>query len=397
MHIPDHIQQLILKYEQGLLTEAEKAVLNEWYHAFDDEQTMVTDREQGSVDLLAERIEGRLLNSLKEESLQTEPQAAQKRYRWRIPAAVALIIIMLSGGAYYFMQSEGDEQPQPQVLAKPVPANDVAPGGTKAMLTLDDGSVIILDSANNGLLGEQGATQVKKLDNGLVAYQTNQDMAANDKVYYNTISTPRGGEYQITLADGTKVWLNAASSIRFPTAFRGADRQVQISGEVYFEVAHNAAKPFKVTAGSSAIEVLGTHFNVNAYDDEVQVRTSLIEGSVKVFAVDETDQQQMKILQPGQQARMNKKGRINVVNNIDTEEVMAWKNGLFVFKSTDLSAIMRQLSRWYDVEINYKTNVGMQFTGQITRNNNVSKVLEMLELTGEVKFKVEGKQVIVTR
>lgn len=397
MHIPDHIQKLILKYEQGLLTEAEKAVLNEWYHAFDDEQTIVTDSEQGSVDLLAERIESRLLDSLKEEALMADPQSAKTRVRWRIPAAVALIIIMLSGGAYYFMQSGEDKQPQAQVLAKPVPANDVAPGGTKAMLTLDDGSVIILDSANNGLLGEQGATEVKKLDNGLIAYQTNQDIAANDKVYFNTISTPRGGEYQITLADGTKVWLNAASSIRFPTAFRGADRQVQITGEVYFEVAHNAAKPFKVTAGRSAIEVLGTHFNVNAYEDEVQVRTSLIEGSVKVFAVDETDQQLMKILQPGQQARMNKKGRINVVNNIDTEEVMAWKNGLFVFKSTDLSSIMRQLSRWYDVDIHYKTNVGMQFTGQITRNNNVSKVLEMLELTGEVKFKVEGKQVIVTR
>lgn len=397
MHIPDHIQKLILKYEQGLLTEAEKAVLNEWYHAFDDEQTIVTDSEQGSVDLLAERIESRLLDSLKEEALMADPQSAKTRVRWRIPAAVALIIIMLSGGAYYFMQSGEDKQPQAQVLAKPVPANDVAPGGTKAMLTLDDGSVIILDSANNGLLGEQGATEVKKLDNGLIAYQTNQDIAASDKVYFNTISTPRGGEYQITLADGTKVWLNAASSIRFPTSFRGADRQVQITGEVYFEVAHNAAKPFKVTAGRSAIEVLGTHFNVNAYEDEVQVRTSLIEGSVKVYAVDETDQQLMKILQPGQQARMNKKGRINVVNNIDTEEVMAWKNGLFVFKSTDLSSIMRQLSRWYDVDIHYKTNVGMQFTGQITRNNNVSKVLEMLELTGEVKFKVEGKQVIVTR
>ncbi|MFN3667471.1 MAG: FecR family protein [Sediminibacterium sp.] len=399
MHIPDHIQELIHKYELGQLSEAEKEVLDNWYHGFDDQQTTATYDELMDEEILANRIEARLQESLLADEMKAESETKRRNRNWRIPAAVALIIILLSAGIYYFIQADIQPQPQPLVLKATVPVNDVAPGGNKATLTLDDGSVIVLDSANNGVLGNQGLTQVKKLDNGLVAYQTkNGEMPANvDKIYYNTISTPRGGEYQITLADGTKVWLNAASSIRFPTAFRGTDRQVQITGEVYFEVAHNAAKPFKVTAGRSSIEVLGTHFNVNAYEDEVQVRTSLIEGSVKVFATDEKDQQQMKILQPGQQARMNKKGRINVVNNIDTEEVMAWKNGLFVFKSTDLSSIMRQLSRWYDVDIHYKTNVGMQFTGQITRNNNVSKVLEMLELTGEVKFKVEGKQVTVTR
>ncbi|HCL04873.1 MAG TPA: iron dicitrate transport regulator FecR [Chitinophagaceae bacterium] len=398
MNIPDHIQELISKYEQGLLSEAAKKELDNWYHSFDDQHTVVSDVPQGSEEDLSERIAFRLKESLALEDDYSLPVAGKASRKWYKPAVAALIFILLSGTIYYFIQPENTTAQQPLVLSAPVPAGDVAPGGNKAMLTLDDGSVIVLDSANNGILGEQGDVEVKKLDNGLVAYQTNKDgSVAEEKIFYNTISTPRGGEYQVTLSDGSKVWLNAASSIRFPTVFRGNDRKVQITGEVYFEVAHNDAKPFKVSAGKSAIEVLGTHFNVNAYDDEVQVRASLLEGSIKVFAADEADQQQVKILRPGQQARMSKSGRINVVNNMDTEEVMAWKNGLFVFKSTDLRSIMRQIARWYDVDIEYKGSVGMQFTGQITRNNNVSKVLEMLELTEEVKFKVEGKHVIVSR
>ncbi|TDO23603.1 FecR family protein [Sediminibacterium goheungense] len=398
MNIPDHIQNLISKYEQGLLSATEKKELDNWYHSFDDQQTVVSDVPQGSEDELAERMAVRLQESLAADEERLEPTGVPAR-KWRTPAAAALIFILLSGVIYYFIQLDNTAAQQPLVLSAPVPAGDVAPGGNKAILTLDDGSVIVLDSAHNGILGEQGDVDVKKLDNGLIAYQ-NQDgniPAAEEKIFYNTISTPRGGEYQVTLSDGTKVWLNAASSIRFPTAFRGADRQVQITGEVYFEVAHNETQPFKVTAGKSAIEVLGTHFNVNAYDDEVQVRTSLLEGSVKIAVIDQPDQQQMKILKPGQQARMTRSGRISVVNNIDTEEIMAWKNGLFVFKSTDLRSIMRQIARWYDIDIEYKDNVGMQFTGQITRNNNVSKVLEMLELTEEVKFRVAGKKVIVAR
>ncbi len=397
MHIPDHIQELISKYGQGSLSAAEKQVLDNWYHSFDDRQTTVTDLPQGSAEELSDRIGNRLQESLAAEEENLEPVSGKTVGKWRRPAVAALILILLSGSVYYFIRPDQKAVQQPLVLSAPVPAGDVAPGGNKAMLTLDDGSVIILDSANNGILGEQGEVEVKKLDNGLVAYQTNNGgPAAEEKIFYNTISTPRGGEYQVTLSDGTKVWLNAASSIRFPTAFRGSERQVQITGEVYFEVVRNEAKPFKVSAGKSAIEVLGTHFNVNAYDDEALVRTSLLEGAVKVFAAGESEQQ-VKILRPGQQASMTKSGRINVVNNIDTEEVMAWKNGLFVFKSTDLRSIMRQVARWYDVDIEYKGNVGMQFTGQITRNNNVSKVLEMLELTEEVKFKVEGKQVVVSR
>ncbi|MBL0884486.1 MAG: FecR domain-containing protein [Chitinophagaceae bacterium] len=400
MRIPDHIQELIHKYEQGRLSETEKKELDHWYHSFNDQEAVVSDMPEGNESDLSERIMARLNQSMMaEKALANESMALQKR-KWNMSVAVALIFILLSGSLYYLMVADNSDTPKPLVTKTSVPANDVAPGGTKAMLTLDDGSIIVLDTASNGMLGQQGGAAVTKLDNGLVAYHaaSKQMEKGDDKVFYNTISTPRGGEYQVTLSDGTKVWLNAASSIRFPTAFRGADRQVQITGEVYFEVAHNKTQPFRVAAGKSTIEELGTHFNVNAYEDEMQVRTSLLEGAVKVYPVDDLDHPQAKILKPGQQARMNKNSRrISVVNDFDTEEVIAWKNGLFVFKSEDLRSIMRQIARWYDVDVQYRGNGDLQFTGQITRNNNVSKVLEMLELTGEVKFKVQDKQVIVTR
>lgn len=361
---------------------------------------MVTDLPDGNELDLSERIMARLHQSMMDEQLLLSDTMTPKKRKWNMPVAAALLVILFSGGFYYFILSNNKGTPAPLVVQNVVPANDVAPGGTKALLTLDDGSVIVLDTAGNGMLGQQGEAAITKLDNGLVAYQaeSNQIAKGEEKIFYNTISTPRGGEYQVTLSDGTQVWLNAASSIRFPTAFRGIDRQVQITGEVYFEVAHNKTQPFRVAAGKSTIEVLGTHFNVNAYEDEMQVRTSLLEGAVKVYPADDLDHQQVKILKPGQQARMNKNGRrISVVNDFDTEEVIAWKNGLFVFKSEDLRSIMRQIARWYDVDVQYKGNGDLQFTGQITRDNNVSKVLQMLELTGEVKFKVQNKQVIVMR
>lgn len=400
MRIPDHIQELIRKYEQGQLSETEKKELDYWYHSFNDQETVVSDIPEGNESDLSERIMTRLNQSMMaEQEAENETMVSQKR-KWRMPVAAALILMLLSGGYYYYyLQSNNKVVQEPVAMKTTVPANDIAPGGTKALLTLDDGSVIVLDTAGNGKLGQQGDAAVTKLDNGLVAYQaqSNNTTTGGEKIFYNTITTPRGGEYQITLSDGTKVWLNAASSIRFPTAFRGVDRQVQITGEVYFEVAHNKSQPFRVAAGKSTIEVLGTHFNVNAYEDEMQVRTSLLEGAVKVYPADDLDHQQVKILKPGQQARMNKNGRrISVVNDFDTEEVIAWKNGLFVFRSEDLRSIMRQIARWYDVDVQYRGNGDLQFTGQITRNINVSKVLEMLELTGEVKFKVQDKQVLVT-
>jgi ferric-dicitrate binding protein FerR (iron transport regulator) len=217
-----------------------------------------------------------------------------------------------------------------------------------------------------------------------------------DAAFYNTITTPRGGQYQVTLSDGTKVWLNAASSIRFPVLFTGNERKVEITGEAYFEVAKNVSKPFKVKTISSEVEVLGTHFNVNAYDDEAVAKTTLLEGLVKVSVPQTGGKLAARFLQPGQQSGITKDGRISVLNNADTEEAVAWKNGRFQFRSADLKSILRQISRWYDVDVVYKGNVDLHFTGQLTRDDYVSKVFDKLALTGEVHFKIEGKKIIVS-
>ncbi len=230
-----------------------------------------------------------------------------KTYWWRRPAAAAAVIIILGLSVYFFINNS-KQQEKPIVEKIPQQQNnDLSPGGNKAVLTLADGSTIILDSAANGLLTHQGNIKIQKLDNGLLAYAINGKLITeNDQAFYNTISTPRGGQYQITLSDGTKVWLNAASSIRFPVVFTGNERRVEITGEAYFEVAKNAAKPFKVNAANSEIEVLGTHFNVNSYEDEAAIRTTLLEGSVKVSVP--SSPHQSSVIMPGQQTGISKAG-----------------------------------------------------------------------------------------
>ncbi|HEY9341582.1 MAG TPA: FecR domain-containing protein [Hanamia sp.] len=394
--IPKNILLLIEKYLNGTSTSDEKFRLNEWYHSFNDGEVELAANEHETEQQLADRIKSRLLETIHHEN---EMVVIRPRRKWKITAAAA-ILVLFSVGAYLMFLSKSVKHE----MVKTVPAstetklkNDIEPGGNKAVLTLADGSIIVLDSASNGVIGHQGNIKVQKLDNGLLAYTINgKQITENDEAFFNTISTPRGGQYQVTLADGTKVWLNAASSIRFPVMFTGSERKVEITGEAYFEVAKNKEKPFKVEANSSEIEVLGTHFNVNAYDDEASIKTTLLEGMVKVSVPSSTQYQAPKFLLPGQQAGINKQGKINVTDNADTEEVMAWKNGHFQFKSDDLKTILRQISRWYDVDVEYRGNVNLHFTGQLTMNENVSKVFEKLELTGEVHFKIDGKKIIVS-
>jgi ferric-dicitrate binding protein FerR (iron transport regulator) len=388
MQIPGYILQLIEKYQAGKATPEEKFRLNEWYHSFNDTEVEIT-MSEGLTELqLAERIKNQVVETIRTKH---EYEEMPSRPKWRKAAAVALIMVSL--GVYFILPSK----PAKQGIVKTTPTKtlltgDIAPGGNKAVLILADGSAIILDSAVNGTISQQGNISVQKLENGLLIYTINgQQVTEKDEAFYNIISTPRGGQYQVTLADGTRVWLNAASSIRFPVLFTGKERKVEITGEAYFEVTKNSRMPFKVKATTSEIEVLGTHFNVNAYDDEAAVKTTLLEGLVKVSA----GNQSVKYLQPGQQSAI-KEGRISVVNNADIEEVMAWKNGRFQFKSADLRSILRQISRWYDVDVVYKGNVNLHFTGQLTRNDNVSKVFEKLALTGEVHFRIDGKKIIVS-
>jgi transmembrane sensor len=242
-----------------------------------------------------------------------------------------------------------------------------------------------LDSTGNGIVALQGTVNVVKLANGQLAYK-----GSSENIEYNTLSNPRGSKViSLVLADGSKVWLNAASTLKYPTAFVGKERKVEVTGEAYFEVSHDAAKPFIVTKGVTSVQVLGTHFNVNGYDDETALNVTLLEGSVKVSKGNES-----VLIEPGQQAAIAD-SRLTIHNNIDLEEVMAWKNGLFSYKGADIETIMRQVSRWYNVDVIFEKSISEKFYAQVSRNTDVSNLLKMLEATKAVHFKIEGRTIKV--
>lgn len=322
--------------------------------------------------------------------LQTETRAQQAtvksiNYRRWIYAAAIIVALALGSYAIFFRKTE-----KPTIAKIPAPVKtDIAPGGNKAVLTLADGSTMVLDSSKNGALAVQGNTQIIK-GNGSLAYNEKQQVGIAQNTLYNTVSTPKGGQYQLTLADGSKVWLNAASSIRFPTSFNGKERIVEITGEAYFEVAHNAAKPFIVSVNDMQVEVLGTHFNINSYADEGSMKTTLLEGKVRV-----TQNGNIAVLKPGQQAEVNGKSSLSIHDGIDVDEVLAWKNGLFHFNNASLQQVMRQIVRWYNVDVVYQGNIpDRKFGGEISRNSNLSQVLKILE-ESKVHFTIEDKKLIV--
>lgn len=311
-------------------------------------------------------------------------------FKW---ISIAASFLLLAFSAYFFLYKKTST---PVIVAENLTKqpllNDFVPGGDKAVLTLADGSVVILDDASNGNIAIQGAVRVQKVNDGKLQYQASGDEL---ETVYNSVTTPKGGKFQLTLSDGTKVWLNASSSLKFPVVFNGNERKVELHGEGYFEVAENKQKPFRVdVAGKGEVEVLGTHFNVNAYADEASLNTTLLEGSVKVRAGSNA---KPSMLVPGQQAKIFPNGELRTTNNINLEEVVAWKNGKFHFgESTDMETVMRQIGRWYDVEVEYSGNFsGKHLGGTISREVNASKVFEMLEMTGIAKFRIVGKKVLV--
>jgi ferric-dicitrate binding protein FerR (iron transport regulator) len=325
-----------------------------------------------------------------------------KRYSWPRWAAAASVLILISAATYFILIPNSSKKE----IVKATPANshitsDVAPGSNKAVLTLADGSTIILDNAANGTLTQQGSTKVLKHDNGQLTYNTLNEKPAG--VFYNTIATPRGGQYQLVLSDGSKVWLNSASSLRFPASFVGIERKVELTGEGYFEVAALSHKrgqkiPFIVdVAGKGEVEVLGTQFNINSYADEATINTTLIEGKVKVSSrqLASAEQNQYIILNPGQQTQLYGNGALTEAKNVNTDEIIAWKEGMFHFERADLRTILRQFARWYDVEVIYDGPVkNRKFFGIVNRNSTLKTVLEMLQ-DNEIDFHIEGKKLIV--
>jgi len=289
-----------------------------------------------------------------------------------------------------------------ETLKAPVIAKqDVAPGGDKAVLILADGSRIVLNNAQNGTLTNQGNTAVMKSNNQVIYDASKSSSSSNTTTpSNNTIITPRGGQYKITLPDGSKVWMNAATSMTFPTAFVGKERRIKINGEAYFEITKNANQPFIVNVNDKQeVRVLGTHFNIGAYQDEPSIKTTLLEGSVRVtptYSQSVARPISFVTLIPGQQAQFKNNGELTVSTE-DTDDVTAWKDGYFRFNNTDVAMIVRQLNRWYNVDVRCETDLtGKYVSGFISRNVNISKVLEMLEYTAGIKYKIEGTNITIS-
>ena len=389
----DEYIKLYAKYLAGQCTPEEEKIIKNFQddftlndHPWDTEH--LGDRQE---------MERRLLEQLQHRLHPLSGTVEKNNLRWIFwrPAAAALLVGLSSYGLYLYYRPVQKPAVAAVAKAQPKPAPDIAPGGDKAILTLSDGAQVVLNDADKGLVAQQGKTALRKQADGQLEYITDAsaEKDTGEKIGYNTVTTPRGGQYQITVPDGSRVWLNASSSIRFPTRFFGSERLVETTGEVYFEVHKDPSFPFHVSTNGHDIEVLGTTFNLMAYEDEPHIKTTLVEGSVKVSNIEKT-----LLLKPGEQSIVHRKKETLRVIRADLDEALAWKTGQFIFNDEDLESIMRKVARWYDVEIDFKENFGnLRFTGGMSRFENVSGVLKMLELTGTVHFIIKERRIEVMR
>lgn len=305
--------------------------------------------------------------------------------RFRLAAAIAIIGIAIPLGYLFIGNSQRDKQAA--AITKPVAPADVAPGKSKAVLTLANGQQIVLDSAGMEQLAQQGNSTVLNKSGQLVYVKTNGEATTP---LYNTLTTAPGETYPLVLADGSRIWLNAASSIRFPAVFAGNERKIELSGEAYFEIAHDAHKPFRVKVNNITVEVLGTHFNINSYRDEATINTTLLEGAVKINSEKGSMQ-----LAPGEQSQVSPNGNLKKVTGINMAEIVAWKEGYFQFESADITTVLRQFSHWYNVEVVYEGHIKpRKFFGMISRQSSLMNVLKMLN-ANDISFRIEGKKLIV--
>ena len=337
-----------------------------------------------------EKLWGKIRSRIKEDQLNANKGSTSPIFtniHFRKLAVAALIMGVLLSTYFVYTANSVDHNGLANTTVKP--SNDIAPPTqSRATLKLADGSTVYLDSNVNGTLARQGSVEISRNELGEIIYSG----AASDAITMNTLSLPKGSKpIRLLLSDGSLVWLNAASSITYPTAFVGQERKVSITGEAYFEVSENKSMPFFVEHHQLLVKVLGTHFNVNAYDNEASNKVTLLSGLVNVGNGKITKQ-----LIPGQQASISKTV-FSVNENIDTDEVMAWKNGQFYFGGSDIKSIMKQIERYYDVEVEFRDEVPYQFVAKISRDVNVSAFLEKLELTNLIHFEIEGKKIIVMK
>jgi hypothetical protein len=405
-----NIENLFQRFLDNKCTQAEVKILLQYFDADENEvllRSLIRKQSEAISDtpLSSEKLETLLESTYRkiadeiagDTAIASSPVIPLYHRLWFRISAAAAVIFFISVTAFYFLHQYNDRTTvQTQNSTQLI--KDIPPGTNNAVLTLDNGTMIVLDSAANGTLTQQGGIKVLKV-NGQIAYDKTGNANLQAVPIYNTITTARGNQYQVVLADGSKVWLNAASSIRFPSFFTGNERKVEITGEAYFEVAKDATKPFRVEFNNqrgekAEIEVLGTHFNVNAYPDEEDVKTTLLEGSVKVSKGNES-----LLIVPGEQARVsnNSSGvkEITLKKDVVLSQVMAWRDGFFVFNNSDIKMIMRQVARWYDVEVDFEGKIPSEgFTGKVSRNVPLSKFIKVLKLN-DVNVKTEGRKIII--
>ncbi len=376
------IKELLARYQEGTCTEAEKKLIEEWYLNLKETGKWQWSKEEK--ELVRQMMENHIMKRItgKPEKVEDNVFHLSRKIWW---AAASVVILF---GVFSFLKFF-NKQTESVKIAKTIPNDVKAPQANRAMITLANGQKVFLDSVGNGALAIQGNVKLVRLPNGEIVYQSASGEISRE-LKYNTLTNPRGSEViHLALSDGSRVWLNAGYSLKYPIEFVGKNRKVEISGEAYFEVAHNETKPFIVNYGNMEVKVLGTHFNVNTYgDDGDNVKVTLLEGSVKV-----NDGAASSLLKPGEQAKVG--NTIKIVRDVDLDAVMAWKNGYFQFDHASLQTVLNQISRWYDVNVIYKgRNETREFMGAIQRDLDLSEVLKILE-KNKVHFKVVEKELIV--
>ena len=380
---------LVMGFVNQKLTASEHIELDDWVTASEENQRIFerlieeTKLRQGLEQIREFEQKADVQRVKQKNSEAGDAQKTKSIGSWWLYAAAAAMVIAV---AIIFLFT--NNKPAKTTIMAEAKLIDIAPGKNIATLTLADGTVIGLDSVRNGKIAVQRNTNITKSDSGELSYQLVDPTVLPQAEIYNELRIPAGGQYRIVLPDGTKVWLNAASSLRYPTVFGGAKRKVELTGEAYFEVAKDPMYPFEVTANGSTVRVLGTHFNVNAYTDEPVVKVALAEGSIKLNSA--------LILKPGEEGKVFRNKNVEK-GAADLEVALAWKNGQFVFKQTPIEELMRQVGRWYNAGIIYDTKVTGHFNAEIPRDVPVSKLLHFLETTGSVHFKIENKTITVMK
>ncbi len=384
--------RILHRYVEGKATKEERELIETYYNLLLAKSKL----ESVNNEIGNKGSEKRLLNEIwneihEKERLKIRISGLTKV--WRVAAALA---VLFGIGAILYTLKIRQERERRAIAATALQnrGEEIKPGGNVAVLTLANGKKVLLDSASNGSLAQQGNISVIKLNNGQLAYKLTHSTGGNEnQLVYNTLNTPRGGQYEIVLPDGTKVWLNSASSLHYPVAFSGKTRTVEMTGEGYFEIAPDAQKPFIVQVGEDEkIEVLGTRFNVNSYREEGEIKTTLQDGSIRVMGGAKS-----VILKPNEMAGFDKETGDMEIGKANVDAVIAWKNGLFYFDNTNIKEIMAQVSRWYNVKVVYGTKEldHKIYSGTLPRYSEVSALLKMLEMTGTVHFKTDGRTITV--